>query len=661
MLARFGLPHLRIRTVRLFLGDEYQGLYDLLEAPDQDYVHQRSFPGFDPASYGLYKVKTMSLLCDEGNEDNIPDEMDMDWADMLAAAEERLNETDTPPYMFERGEHRPLIPVLKDWTQCGVQFWEDLFSEFDDVPLAYLRKNATCGEFMVDQGLIDRDLGGKGGDAAMEAFINNHLAGSKCDPGCSNSDLANDVDTTNFLRNIAVMAALLHQDSPLGNGNNYYLAHGNNGDGKLQVSMVQYDHNNVMAANDLCDSQCAENLVKWSILRPTCRSSERNQMAGPLLADDGLRAQYVEYVREFVADVMTNSDFQDQLHGHIAAIREDAMTDPWNDLAALYDLELADGDTWKHSLGGLTYNPFLPSLRARAAEIEKQLEAIDAGALPRDLEDVGQDEVCIDWDADGPREAKEEQGGAGDDSLICGDLELISSAAAGASCGDKDSNDGTTEAQCVEEGGSYEPYTCGDVEIFLQFDPEAEALGDEFVDYLVAEWYQPKCCKAAGGGSLLCEDLELISSAAAGASCSGGTYDDRDSNDGTTEAQCVDGGGLYEPYTCGDIANYVENDPEAKTLGDDVLNFLVGEWWRPLCCESILVDIPAPETTAEEEETNDGASESTAAEDGTEDGTSGTGGSPKKEASAGTMIPFPFASAVHFFVTMFLAVVFFVV
>jgi len=681
MLARFRLPHLRTRTVRLFLNEEFVGLYSLMEAPDQDYVHQRS--GFDQGE-GLYKVKTMSLACGADNDliEGLPS-----WDQMLATAEKRLDETDTPPYLFERGDHRPKIPVLKNLLGCFMDFFSSLQAEMEDVALAYLRKNATCGEFLVDQGLIDRDLGDKELDGSMAAFINDHLAGSKCDPGCSNSDLADDVEMTNFLRNIAVMAALLHQDSPVGNGNNYYLAGGHD----APWSMVQYDHNNMLgsASTALCDPQC-EDMVKWSILRPTCGAFESNQMAGPLLADPDLRAQYIEYVREFHSDVMTNETFLDQLHDHLVAIREDAMVDPWNDTAALFDLELADGEDWKHGLGGEAYVPFLPAIRARATEIRKQLEAIDEGKFPRDLEDIGEDERCVDWEAEGPRAVSSSAGcpdncfydgclrpeftvpafcdpiqqicihgdsdskcegvvdGQGYDGIksfegseatpfcftdttngagalklatcppkqggsgggICGDLSLISTAAAGDSCTGgtynlKDSNDGTTKAQCIEGGGSFDPYTCGEAEYALQNDPSLKALGDDLLNLLVTSWWRPKCCEAKDDASLICGDLALVSSAAAGDACTGGTFNMKDSNDGTTKDQCVNGGGVFSPYTCGDAESFLENDPMAKALGEDTMNLLVTSWYQPKCCENIPVDALDEDEDEDEDEAAD--------------------------------------------------------
>ena len=100
MLARFGLPHLRARKVRFFINGERRGFYTLLEAPDQDYVFARSFPTFDPSSYALYKVQTLSLGCGAYTDTQ------------LETARQRINETTTPPYSFERGEHRPITPVL---------------------------------------------------------------------------------------------------------------------------------------------------------------------------------------------------------------------------------------------------------------------------------------------------------------------------------------------------------------------------------------------------------------------------------------------------------------------------------------------------------------------------------------------------------------------
>uniref|UniRef100_A0A7R9Z617 LTD domain-containing protein n=1 Tax=Pseudictyota dubia TaxID=2749911 RepID=A0A7R9Z617_9STRA len=330
MLARFGLPHLRARTVRFFVNGDYVGLYELLEAPDQDYVFHRSFPDFDPKTYALFKVKTLSLGCGLYDEN------------ALARAQERVNEEDTPPYSFERGEHRDKISVLgpdKVW-ECLSEFNLAMSGQFEDVTLAYVRSSGECGEMLVKEGLVDRDLGSNAQDEAMEAFIDRHLAGNQCDAEkCVSYNLALDVDVTNFLRNFAVMAATLNQDSPLGNGNNYYLAQTGAVDGP-GWAIVQYDHNNILStiSADLCDAFACpkEDLIHWSIERPTCRGFNTNRMAGPLLSDDALRGRYIQYVREFVEDVMTDGDFLQQVRGHLEAIRDEVQRDPWGDVALLF-------------------------------------------------------------------------------------------------------------------------------------------------------------------------------------------------------------------------------------------------------------------------------------------------------------------------------------
>ena len=388
MLARFGLPYLRTRKVRFFVNNEFIGLYDLLEAPDQDYVFERSFPDFDPDNYALFKIKTLSLGCD------------MYDADTLKKANNRIDETKSPPYAFERGEHRDKIPVLKDWTACTSTFFENLGKEFEDFALAYVRHDKDCGDVLVDQGLIDRDLGVKDLEDTMKTFINKHLASNDCiDSTCSNSDLVNDVNVDQFLKNFAVMAALLNSDSPLGNGNNYYLAY--TGVEGMAWSIFQYDHNGILstASAEICNvEQCHEAMIKWSILRPTCKALDSNQLAGPLLTDESLRKKYLSYVEQFVNEVMTDDKFLKQITDHMVAIKEEALKNDWNDFVFVYEsLELSNGMDWYHDFQVAKYIPLLPALRARAAEIKKQFKAIEAGTFPRSLDEINDNEVCVDW------------------------------------------------------------------------------------------------------------------------------------------------------------------------------------------------------------------------------------------------------------------------
>merc|ERR1711966_77298 len=190
----------------------------------------------------------------------------------------------------------------------------------------------------------------------------------------------------------------------------------------------------------------------------------------------------------------------------------------------------------------------------------------------------------------------------------------------------KDSNDGTTKAQCIEGGGSFDPYTCGEAEYALQNDPSLKALGDDLLNLLVTSWWRPKCCEAKDDASLICGDLALVSSAAAGDACTGGTFNMKDSNDGTTKDQCVNGGGVFSPYTCGDAESFLENDPMAKALGEDTMNLLVTSWYQPKCCENIPVDALDEDEDEDEDEAADvtGNGENTADTTLGEEETTGT-------------------------------------
>ena len=405
MLARFGLPHMRTRKVRFFVNGAYVGLYDFIEAPDQNYVFQRSFPNFDPEYYGLYKVKTFTLECGA-----YPDAS-------ISQAEARINETGTPPYAFERGKHRSKIPVLGSdsdtsmFGSCFSTFFGNIMLEFDDVALAYVRAIAadnttSCGEFLVNEGLFDRDLGTNSLDDSMARFYDKHLGINGCkDPQCSNSDLQEDVDITNFLKNFAVMASVLNQDSPMGNGNNYYLAQASGTDNKLKI--VQWDHNNILsdASGVLCDLiSCSKNLINWSIERPTCRALESNQMVGPLLTNPDMHSTYIDLVREFAESVMMNQTFLDQVHNHLNAIKTEVPKDSYNDLADSFSLELdQNSDQWLHYVENQTYIPFLPAIKARSADIMKQLDAMSKGSIPpRDLNDIKWWETCVNWKSEAP-------------------------------------------------------------------------------------------------------------------------------------------------------------------------------------------------------------------------------------------------------------------
>ena len=159
--------------------------------------------------------------------------------------------------------------------------------------------------------------------------------------------------------------------------------------------MVQYDHNDIMSP--WCDGEdCFQNLMNWSIIRPTCYSLESSQLVGPLLTNDSLRAQYVEHVKDFV-DNVANEEFFKVVEIHLAALKDLVAEDPWGDYAPLFEsVEMAEGESWI-----IEYPPgvaFLPALRARISGVREQLKALEAGTYPRSsIEEYNKGETCVDW------------------------------------------------------------------------------------------------------------------------------------------------------------------------------------------------------------------------------------------------------------------------
>ena len=56
----------------------------------------------------------------------------------------------------------------------------------------------------------------------------------------------------------------------------------------------------------------------------------------------------------------------------------------------------------------------------------------------------------------------------------------------------------------------------------------------------------------------------------------------KDSNDGTTEEECVRGGGTWTAYNCGEAEEFLLNSPIAND--PEVRHFLKEYWWQPKCC-----------------------------------------------------------------------------
>lgn len=160
---------------------------------------------------------------------------------------------------------------------------------------------------------------------------------------------------------------------------------------------------------------------------------------------------------------------------------------------------------------------------------------------------------------------------------------------------DRDSNDGLTEDECVSGGGSWFSYSCSDARSFINsnLDPDL----DQTMEYIAEFWYASKCC--VGGDAAeeeeeeekeeeeeeggLCGDVVgtvLNATAYAGTTCVGGTYAEKDSNDGTTGEQCTEGGGTWAEYDCAGAEGFLAT----SELDSEILFYLKGMWWAPKCC-----------------------------------------------------------------------------
>jgi len=393
MLARFGLPFVRTRKARVYINGNLHGFYSLMEAPDQDYVFARSFPDFDPEAYALYKIKSAAFDCGSYTTEEIE------------TAEERLHETSTPPYAFQRGGHKPMVEKLglMGFEECIENYDKDLWErDYYDIVLAWLRYDRSCEDMLLKEKLIDQDLGTKSYKKEMKEFITqDYSQEQKCDEQCQNTDLSQRVDVQNWLKTFAFYAVTMNSDSPLINGNNFYMSmtgaenYGGVGGWKL----VAYDFNLptvLYCHDDLCDSR----MVHWSIARPTCTSMEQNNLVGPLLSDEKFHAQYLEYVRQFTEEVYGNEAFVAQLKEHAAAQKKYVMPDFWSFFGAFYGKELTpESANWEEED---TRFPLLPTMKARTEDVRAQLAAIDEGSFPRGpFVGVHGDneawEPCADW------------------------------------------------------------------------------------------------------------------------------------------------------------------------------------------------------------------------------------------------------------------------
>lgn len=368
LLAKFGLPFLRCRFVRLYLNGDFNGFYIMMEAPTQGYVMQRSFGAFDPTSTAMFKVKR-GAKCDYS---------EMEFA--LARGR------DTPdPYYFERGNHRDTTPAMP-YKKCYDFVIGQSEKERADVVKGILDyNNETCGSTMVELGRIDRDFGPKSMEDNMVSFLDSTYYNQ------SVTDIKDAVDADQWIKNFAFMAVMLHVDSPMQSMQNWYVASTEGGVDDWRI--VQYDHNNVLSSStggvSICANQCVSRKEFWPILRPTCGPMEDNKILGRLLNDEESKQKYLDYIETFVNMITPN--FLDDLRATGNSIKEFVVEDPLSELSISEYEESELGSTYNTTLGS-----FLMTLEKRLEQVKKQLDAIDAGTLPRDGV-YGEDEVCPDW------------------------------------------------------------------------------------------------------------------------------------------------------------------------------------------------------------------------------------------------------------------------
>lgn len=374
MLKAFGLPYLRTRPARVFVNGEYVGFYTLMEAPTQGYVMQRSFGAFDPASTALFKAKTGMGDCP--------------YTDPNQLGSALLSET-PDPYYFERGDHRMDAPIL-GLEQCYDYFFGEIMKDQSDMVKGYLEYDNKCGLAMVEMGRVDRDYGAKSIEETMVSFLDSKFYNT------SVTDLTDNIDTDQWLKNLASYAVMLNVDSPLTIINNFYLATTEGGEGDWKI--VQYDHNNIAsrgAASLLCSSGCGYRLVYWPILRPTCGSVESHKIVGRVLNSEENIQKYLDYVTEMV-EILEETSVLEDLYSYSHEIKEYVLEDP---LGWVYStIESYEESELGTEIDGYNteISPFLRVMKARLVEVRKQLDAIGEGSLPLDgvYDPRG---VCPDW------------------------------------------------------------------------------------------------------------------------------------------------------------------------------------------------------------------------------------------------------------------------
>ena len=295
-------------------------------------------------------------------------------------------------FRFDRGAHRPVLPVLNfDFAGCFAAFFGTIVDEIVDALRAYKWiYGQDCSEMLVEEGIVDHDLGTRNWEGEMKDWLDDHYNDNYCaDAACADSDMEDTVNVDQFLANFAVMAVTMSTDSAINNQNNWFMANPGDGTG---WAIAQYDHNSIMTASSgvLCEDSCSEHAIYWAITRPGCHENHANQLVGPLLSRANHMATYLAHVRAFTEDVFLDADFLEEVTAMANALNGEVSYDAYF-FGVNYANELAtDAAAW-------TSFALLPMIAARGAEVLTQLDALDAGTYPRMPENVGDHEICQDW------------------------------------------------------------------------------------------------------------------------------------------------------------------------------------------------------------------------------------------------------------------------
>jgi len=152
----------------------------------------------------------------------------------------------------------------------------------------------------------------------------------------------------------------------------------------------------------LCYSTCMARQIYWPILRPNCLGIEDHPLWSRILNDEASLDKYLAYVKEYAA---LTRGMLDGLREYGRAIQDFVVEDPL--FEADYDYEESELGTNPYNDKGEYVNskqmPLLKTLKARLDQVDAQLEAIEAGTLPRNGK-YEKGEVCPDWRDDSARD-----------------------------------------------------------------------------------------------------------------------------------------------------------------------------------------------------------------------------------------------------------------